>query len=165
MWHHAEVAALLDREGRLTVVSRNEQEALISNVVGRPIVDMLTPESVPRFKQAFNAALAGEEVEALLSGVADEGFIFWGRVRLMPSPESESPVLLHMRRLPVSWGKLSSREQDVIRVLNETNMNAKRAARQLGISLHTLNSHRRSICQKCDLQGIGDFWVFVQRCR
>jgi DNA-binding CsgD family transcriptional regulator len=49
--------------------------------------------------------------------------------------------------------------------LHESGMNPKRTARKLGITENTLNAHRRSICQKCSLQGVGEFWVFVERCR
>ena len=104
-------------------------------------------------------------MQVLLAGVADEGFVFWGRIHLMASPETASPVLFHMRRLPRNWEQLSERERAVIEALNATDMNAKRAAKRLGISVHTLNSHRRSICHKCDLSGIGEFWIFVERCR
>ena len=165
MWDQAEVVGLLDRNGRVTVVSRNEAEAPVSEVLGRPVVDMLDPTSVSDFERSFEQVLRGSEVETLLSGISDEGYSFWGRVKLMPSPEAASPVLFHMRRLPTPWGTLSERERDVVCALNETNMNAKRAAKQLNISIHTFNSHRRSICQKCGLHGVGDFWVFVQQCR
>ncbi len=165
MWVQAEVVGLLDRDARVTVVSRNETEAPVSNVLGRPIVEILAPTSVGEFHIAFEQALGGNEVEALLAGIADEGHTFWGRVKLMPSPEASSPVLFHMRRLPIMWGKLSERERSVVRALNETSMNAKRAAKQLNISVNTFNSHRRSICHKCGLHGVGDFWVFVQQCR
>jgi hypothetical protein len=33
------------------------------------------------------------------------------------------------------------------------------------MSVHTLNAHRRSICQKCGLESVGEFWVFVEQCR
>lgn len=165
MWEQAEVVGLVDRDGRVTVVSRNDAESPIAKVVGRRIAEMLAPESLLEFDRALHQTLEGNEVETLLAGVADEGYTFWGRVRLMPSPEAASPVLFHMRRLPTPWGKLSDREREVIQVLNETGMNAKRAAKQLGISINTFNTHRRSICQKCALDGVGDFWVFVQQCR
>jgi DNA-binding CsgD family transcriptional regulator len=165
MWDQAEVVGLLDREARVTVVSRNEMEAATSHVLGRPVPEMLAPASVDDFERAFQRALDGNQVEVLLSGIADDGHVFWGRVQLMPSPEAASPVLFHMRRLPVLWRELSERERDVVRLLNETSMNAKRAAKQLGISVNTLNSHRRSICQKCSLHGVGDFWIFVKQCR
>jgi DNA-binding NarL/FixJ family response regulator len=165
MWEHAEVVGLLDRQGCVRVVSRNEAEALIHRVIGQNIREMLSPVSHERFETAFQAALAGDKVEVLLAGVADEGFVFWGRVHMMASPETDSPVLFHMRRLPRAWGQLSDRESAVIEALNSTDMNAKRAARRLGISVHTLNSHRRSICKKCNLSGIGEFWIFVERCR
>jgi DNA-binding CsgD family transcriptional regulator len=165
MWDQAEVVGLLDRDGRVTVVSRNEVEAPVSKVLGRSIVEMLTPASVEEFQDAFEQAIGGNEVEMLLSGVADMDYVFWGRVRLMPSPEASSPVLFHMRRLPTPWGALSERERDVVCALNEASMNAKRAAKRLNISVNTFNSHRRSICQKCGLHGVGDFWIFVQQCR
>jgi len=165
MWDQAEVVGLLDRDARVTVVSRNEAEAPVSDVHGRAIVEMLAPASIGEFHDAFQQALGGTEVETLLAGIADDGHTFWGRVKLMPSPEALSPVLFHMRRLPTMWGKLSERERDVVRALNETHMNAKRAAKQLKISVNTFNSHRRSICHKCVLHGVGDFWVFVQQSR
>ena len=165
MWDHAEVAGRLDQQGRVRVVSRNESEAPVRNVMGRRVIEMLVPESHQPFLQAFGEALHGGEAEVLLAGVADAGYLVWGRVRLMPSPEAGSPVLFHMRRLPKQWQQLSPREREVIQALNDLGMNAKRAARQLGISVHTLNAHRRSICRKCDLNGVGDFWIFVQRCR
>lgn len=165
MWENAEIVGLLDRQGCVRVISRNEAEALVHHVVGRNIREMLAPDSQQKFEAAFQAALAGDKIHVLLSGVADEGFVFWGRVYLMASPETNSPVLFHMRRLPRQWEQLSERERTVIEALNAAEMNAKRAAKRLGISIHTLNSHRRSICHKCNLSGIGEFWIFVERCR
>ena len=162
MWEHAEVVALLDRQGCVRVVSRNESEALVHRVVGRNIREMLAPGSHQTFEAAFQAALAGDKAQVLLAGVADEGFVFWGRVHLLASPETNAPVLFHM---PRQWWQHSERERAVIEALNAADMNAKRAAKQLGISVHTLNSHRRSICHKCNLSGIGEFWIFVERCR
>jgi DNA-binding NarL/FixJ family response regulator len=156
---------LLDRDGRVSVVSRNEEEALVSDVLGRRVADMVAPGSRQQFLDAFEGALKGREVQVLLAGVADAGFLFWGRVHFMRSPEDESPVLFHMRRLPRRWGELSDRERAVIQALNSTGMNSKRAARRLGISLNTINTHRRSICRKCNLRGVGEFWVFIQQCR
>ena len=84
---------------------------------------------------------------------------------MMPSPVPESPVLFHFRRLPRDWDRLSPRERDVVHALHDTSMNPKRAAGKLRMSVHTLNAHRRSICQKCGLQSVGEFWVFVEQCR
>ncbi len=165
MWKNAEVVGLLDREGRVRVVSRNEDEALVQQVMGRDIREMIESCSLQRFEEAFQAALVGVESQALLAGVADEGFVFWGRVRIGPSPETDSPVLFHLRRLPRQWSALSDRERDAVDALNATGMNSKRAAKQLGVSVHTLNSHRGSICRKCGLHGVGEFWVFVEQCR
>ena len=165
MWQNAEVVGLLDRQGRVSVVYRNEDEALIRDVVGQSIRNLLAPASMETFEDAFHSALRGDEAQVLLAGIADEGFLFWGRAYLRPSPESTSPVLFHLRRLPRPWSLLSEREREAVDSLNASSMNAKRAAKQLGISRHTLNSHRRSICRKCDLHGVGEFWVFVERCR
>jgi DNA-binding CsgD family transcriptional regulator len=165
MWEHAEIAGLFDHEGCIRVVSRNEDEAPIANVLDRSAADMLTAASRPLFADGLARALRGEVVELLLSGTADAGYEFWGRVRLAPAPEKTLPVLFHMRRLPKSWGRLSVREREVLTALNSCEMNAKRAAKQLYISVNTLNAHRRSICHKCHLHGVGEFWVFVQRSR
>lgn len=165
MWQNADVVGLLDRQGQVRVVFRNESEALVRDVVGYPIRDFAAPESVETFDRAFEAALRGEESLVLLAGVADEGFTFWGRANLGPSPEPKAPVLFHFRRLPRAWSLLSAREREAVDALNAARMNSKRAAKQLGISLNTLNSHRRSICRKCQLHGVGEFWVFVERCR
>jgi DNA-binding CsgD family transcriptional regulator len=165
MWDHAEVAGLLDSGGYVRVVSRNEEEAPVADVLDRNVVDRLTAASRPLFEAGFAGAMRGEAVELLLCGIADAGYEFWGRVRLAPAPEKSLPVLFHMRRLPTTWGKLSGREKDVLAALNACEMNAKQAARRLGISVNTLNSHRRSICQKCELHGVGEFWIYVQRSR
>ncbi len=165
MWKHAEVVGLLDRAGCVRLVSRNEAEAVVKHVLGRNIREMLAPGSHQAFEGAFQAALNGDEAQALLAGVADDGFVIWGRVHLKRSPEPSAPVLFHMRRLPRQWGRLSQREKSVIEALNAADMNSKRAAKRLGISVHTLNSHRRSICQKCGLSGVGEFWIFVEHCR
>ena len=165
MWDHAEVAGLFDPRGCVCVVSRNEDEAPVADVLNRNVVDTLAAASRPLFADGFARALRGEVVELLLCGIADAGYEFWGRVRLAPAPEKSLPVLFHMRRLPKSWGKLSVRERDVLDALNGCGMNAKRAAKRLGISVNTLNSHRRAICQKCQLHGVGEFWVYVQRSR
>jgi DNA-binding CsgD family transcriptional regulator len=165
MWKNAEVVGLLDRGGRVRVVSRNEDEALVQQVLGHDIRQMIATCSLQRFEETFQAALKGVQSQALLAGVADEGFIFWGRALIGPSPETDSPVLFHLRRLPRQWSALTDRERDAVDALNATCMNSKRAAKQLGVSLHTLNSHRRSICRKCGLHGVGEFWVFVEQCR
>ncbi len=165
MWEHAEVAGLLDEQGRVRVVSRNEAEAPIHNVLGRRVVEMLIPERHQPFQEAFDAALAGGEAEVLLAGMADASYLGWGRACMMPSPEPGSPVLFHMRRLPKQWEDLSPRERDVVQALNSAGMNAKRAAKRLGISVNTPNAYRRSIRHKCDVEGVGEFWIFVQRCR
>jgi DNA-binding CsgD family transcriptional regulator len=165
MWEQAEVAGLLDRTGCVRVVSRNEQEAPVANALGRNVAEVLTEPSRPVFADAFARAQQGEVVEILLSGLADDGCEIWGRVQLSPSPEKSLPVLFHLRRLPKEWTTLTERERDVLHALNQNHMNAKRAAKRLNVSVNTLNSHRRSICHKCRLHGVGEFWVFVKRCR
>ena len=65
MWEHAEVVGLLDREGCVRVVSRNEAEAFIHHVVGRNIREMLAPGSHQTFEAAFQAALAGDKGASL----------------------------------------------------------------------------------------------------
>ena len=166
MWNNAEVVALIDKQGCVRAISRNEEEAPIHDAIGHSVVEERVIEACkPAARKALAAALAGQEVRLEVGAIADDGHVFWNKVRLMPSPLSEYPVLLHVRRLPKSWGDLSQREKDVICTLHDTSMNPKRAAKQLGITLNTFNAHRRAISQKCDLSGIGDFWVFVERCR
>jgi DNA-binding NarL/FixJ family response regulator len=165
MWKHAEVVGLLDRSGRVCAVTRNEEEAVVKDVVGRDIREFISPESRAALEASFQAAIQGQETDVLLAGIADDGTTVWSRARLKKSPEPTAHVLLHLRRLPRSWDRLSPRERSVIEALNATEMNSKRAARQLGISVHTLNSHRRSICRKCQLSGVGEFWIFVEHCR
>lgn len=165
MWKHAEVVGLLDRKGYVRLVSRNEAEARVKQVIGRNIRDLVAPESRGAFDAAFRIALAGGVAQDLLAGVGDDGSIYWGRVEIRPSPEEDAPVLFHMRRLPRSWSRLTDRERAVIEALHASDMNSKRAANRLGISVHTLNSHRRSICRKCQLDGVGEFWIFVEHCR
>jgi DNA-binding CsgD family transcriptional regulator len=165
MWAEAEVVGLLDRQGCIRVVSRNEDEALIRHMVGLYGGDLLHPDSRAPFEAAFRAALDGKESHLLLAAIADDGKVLWGRTRIMPSPVAEAPVLFHARRLPKGWDRLSHRERDVVHALHETGMNPKRTARQLDMSVNTLNAHRRSICRKCRLGSVGEFWVFVERCR
>lgn len=166
MWNNAEVVALLDKEGYVQAISRNEDEAPIRNAIGHCIVEERVLESCKTAaREAFNAALEGNVVQLEIGAIADDGHVFWSKVRLMPSPTDEIAVLMHARRLPRSWDALSQREKEVIRTLHELQMNPKRAAKQLGITLNTLNAHRRAITQKCGLQGVGDFWIFVERCR
>ena len=165
MWDNAETVALLDKEGRVCAVSRNEEEAAIHHFLGVRVIDRVHPDSLSIAKAAMEAALAGEEREILVAAFADEGFVFWSRVRFTRSPIPDKPLILHARKLPRSWGLLSPREQELIQVLHDSGMNPKRAAKQLGITVNTLNAHRRSICQKCDLKSVGDFWVYVEHCR
>jgi len=166
MWNHAEVVALLDEQGYVRAVSRNEDEAPIRDVIGNCVLEERILESCKEAtRKAFNAALNGEEVQLVVGAIADEGYVFWSKIRLMSSPVEKIPVLLHARRLPRSWDTLTDREKEVINTLHEADMNPKRAAKKLGITLNTFNAHRRAISQKCDLRGVGDFWVFVQRCR
>ena len=165
MWDNAEVVVLLDQEGVVRAVSRNEDEALIHDVIGKHALDRIHEDDRSSVQQAMEQALQGEKYDLLISAYADEGYVFWSRLQFLPSPLPELPILVHIRRLPRSWGKLSEREQQVVQTLHSTEMNPKKAARLLGISENTLNAHRRSISQKCELDGIGDFWVFVERCR
>jgi DNA-binding NarL/FixJ family response regulator len=165
MWDNAEVAGLLDSDGRVCLISRNEDEAPIRNVLGKRAIDLLREESRAEFETAFNQAAGGGDVLTLLSGTADAGYVVWARVRMMPSPGQKAWVLFHFRRLPKSWHRLSPRERDVVHALHDAGMNPKRAASDLGLSVHTLNAHRRSICQKCRLRSVGDFWIFVEQCR
>lgn len=165
MWENAEAVALLDKNGQVCAISRNEDEAVIRNVVGMRIIERVHPNSLESAREALETALKGKVSETSIAAYADDGTVFWSRVRCQPSPLEECPVLVHTRRLPQGWGVLSPREQELIKALHDSGMNPKRAAKQLGISLNTLNAHRRSICQKCELKGVGDFWVFVEHCR
>jgi DNA-binding NarL/FixJ family response regulator len=165
MWSDAEVAGLLDAEGRIVVISRNEEEAYVHDVLNKHARNLLNPESRAAFDRALEEVHRGNAIVLCVSGKADAGHTVWVRLHLMPSPAEDAPVLFHYRRLPRSWNYLSVRERDVVHALHDSGMNPKRAARDLGMSVHTLNAHRRSICRKCDLRGIGDFWVFVERCR
>jgi DNA-binding CsgD family transcriptional regulator len=126
---------------------------------------LVNPVSRPTLDKAVEEVRRGNSAVICLAGTGDDGEVFWNRAHLMPSPAKDSPVLFHLRRLPRAWHKLSDRERDVVHALHDCGMNPKKAARSLGMSVHTLNAHRRSISKKCDLQGIGDFWVFVERCR
>lgn len=165
MWDNSEVVALLDKEGYVCAVSRNEEEAPVRHVMGKDALERVRADLLDQAREAVQAAKAGKTTELLLAAKADEGYEFWSRVEIMPSHLEELPVLVHVRRLPRNWGELSQREKEVIQALHVTAMNPKRAAKNLGISENTLNAHRRSICQKCQLDGIGDFWVFVEHCR
>ena len=165
MWNYAEAVALLDKQGRVCVISRNEDESPIQHVVGKRVADLLCEDSRQDFDSAFDQALQGAENNVVITGTDDNGHVVCVRARLMPSPVAETPVLFHFRRFPRGWQYLSLREREVIHTLHESGMNPKRTARKLGITENTLNAHRRSIGQKCSLQGAGEFWVFVERCR
>jgi DNA-binding NarL/FixJ family response regulator len=165
MWDNAETVALLDREGFVRAVSRNEEEAEIRHVLGLRVIERVHPNSYEVARDALQGALNGKERDVMVAAFADDGSVFWSRVRCSPSPVPELPVIVHTRKLPRRWGILSPREQELIAALHETGMNPKRAAKELGITLNTLNAHRRSICQKCDFHSVGDFWVFVEHCR
>jgi DNA-binding NarL/FixJ family response regulator len=165
MWDNAEVAGLLDADMRVVLISRNEDEAPVREVLGKRADELINPDSVPVFRQAFADVMRGKTRCVTLSATADAGYKYWFKVHFTPSPADEAPVLFHFRRLPREWETLSQREREVIQALHAEKMNPKRAARALNMSVHTLNAHRRSICKKCDLRFIGDFWVFVERCR
>jgi DNA-binding CsgD family transcriptional regulator len=165
MWENAEVAGLLDRSGVVRVVSRNEDEAPVAQILGRSVQELLEPACRQAFAEAFDRVLQGEVIEMVVAGIADAGYEVQARARLSPAPEKALPVLFHLRRLPKQWAALTEREREVLHSLNECEMNAKRAAKRLHISINTLNAHRRSICHKCQLHGIGEFWIFVQSCR
>ena len=165
MWNNAEVVALVDQDGVVRAISRNEEEAPIRHVLGRHVLSAISDERRAAAESALADVRAGAEVQLLTSAVGDDGEVFWSRVRLKSSPEGEGWVLLHARRLPRCWERLSERERDVVAALHSTGLNPKAAARTLSMSENTLNAHRRSICQKCLLEGPGEFWVFVEHCR
>ena len=165
MWDNAESVSLVDDKGIIRAISRNEDEDPIKEGVGTDILYRVTSDSMPLAVEALARSRAGEECELLVAAVADAGYEFWNRVVVKPSPEGEGWVLVHSRRLPRSWEVLSAREKEVIAALHQFGLNSKKAARQLGITINTLNAHRRSITAKCRLDGVGDFWVFVERCR
>ena len=166
MWHNAEAVAILDADGYVRGISRNEEEAVIRDVVGMKVIE---ERAIDTCKQdalkAFHDALDGKETELEVGAIADSGKTVWSKIVVKPSPLPETPVLLHARGLPESWGILSQREKEVIKSLHDAELNPKQAARMLGISLNTFNAHRRAIAQKCGLTGVGDFWIFVERCR
>ena len=166
MWDNAEVVALLDEGGVVRAVSRNEEEASIHNVIGQRVLESRVLESCRvETQEAFDNALRGMETQVETGARGDDGEVVWSRAIFKPSPLPETPVLIHLRRLPKEWGTLTLREQQLIKTLHEAGLNPKRAARQLGITLNTFNAHRRTITQKCGLEGVGDFWVFVEHCR
>lgn len=165
MWDNAEVVLLLDQQRRVCAISRNEDEAYIHEALGKHILSRVHQSCLEEATRIIDAAFAGQEVDGVVASVADDGHVFWSRVRAMRSPMEDTLVLVHARRLPQFWDLLTEREREVIDALHRTSLNPKRAAKELGISANTLNAHRRSITKKCRLRGIGDFWVFVERCR
>lgn len=165
MWDNAEVVSLVDQQNVVRAVSRNEDEAPIQRVIGRRVLELVREDCLKACEAALQAARDGRETNLLVAAHADDGYDFWSRVRIMPCPSEESWILVHARRLPKSWGRLSQREQEVIGALHDARLNPKRAARQLGVTMNTFNAHRRSISRKCKLKGVGDFWVFVEHCR
>ena len=151
MWNNAEVVALVDGQGFVRAISRNEEEAPIHDAIGHSLIEERVLEACkPAAREALDAALAGKEVRLEVGAIADDGHVFWSKVRLMPSPLPDLPVLLHTRRLPRSWDALSQREKDVIYALHEASMNPKRAAKQLGITLNTFNAHR--LCNQSEMR-------------
>ena len=166
MWENAEIVAMLDTEGCVRAISRNEEEAVIHDVIGVCILEeRIQDVCKATVKAAFDAALQGKETQVEIGAEGDDGLVVWSRAVVKPSPLPETPVLFHIRRLPTSWGVLSPREHELINTLHEVDLNPKKAATRLGITLNTFNAHRRTITQKCGLQGAGDFWVFVEHCR
>ena len=102
MWSRAEGVALLDEDGIVRAVSRNEDEARIRHVIGTKVIEERAIEvDKPKAIEAFQAALEGKETELELGAIADYGQVIWGRIVLKPSPLPETPVLLHSRSL--SW--------------------------------------------------------------
>ncbi|MGI9428699.1 MAG: LuxR C-terminal-related transcriptional regulator [Bythopirellula sp.] len=165
MWNNAESVSLVDDQGIIVAISRNEVEDPIKEGVGTEILYRVTPDSLPLAVEAIAKARGGEECELLVSAEADAGYVFWVRAVVKPSPVGDRWVIVHSRRLPRAWGSLSTREREVVAALHASGLNSKKAARALGVSINTFNAHRRSITTKCDLDGVGDFWVFVERCR
>lgn len=165
MWNNAESVSLVDDQGIIRAMSRNEDEDPIREGVGTEILYRVTSESMPMAVEAIAKARSGEECELLVSAKADAGYVFWVRAVVKPSPMGKDWVIVHARRLPRPWGALSLREQEIIAALHASGLNSKKAARALGITINTFNAHRRSITTKCQLDGVGDFWVFVERCR
>ena len=102
MWQNAEIVGLLDCDGRIRFISRNEEEALIHNVVGRLVADLLSPASIESFEAAFQAAIRGNQTQVLLAGLADEGFEFWGRAHVGPSPEPKGPGAISFASPPAA---------------------------------------------------------------
>ena len=130
MWNYAEAVALLDKQGRVCVISRNEDESPIQHVVGKRVADLLCEDSRQDFDSAFGQALQGAENNAVISAIDDNGHVVCVRARFMPSPVAETPVLFHFRRFPRGWQYLSLREREVIHTLHESGMNPKRTARR-----------------------------------
>ena len=59
MWDNAEVAGLLDDAGRVCLISRNEDEAPVRDVLGKRVVDIVREESREDFETALRQAPAG----------------------------------------------------------------------------------------------------------
>jgi DNA-binding CsgD family transcriptional regulator len=165
MWNHAESVSLVDDRNIIRAISRNEDEDPIREGVGTEILYRVTAESLPLAVAALAKARGGEEFELLVSAEADAGYVFWVRAVVKPSPVEKDWVIVHSRRLPRAWGSLSVREKEIVAALHASGLNSKKAARALGITINTFNAHRRAITTKCQLDGVGDFWIFVERCR
>lgn len=68
------------------------------------------------------------------------------------------------RQEPTSsaFGKLSSREREVVQLIAE-GKSTKEMARHLGLSVKTIEAHRRNICQKLQIDSIAELTKYALR--
>lgn len=79
MWANAEIVSLVDEEGVIRAVSRNESEDPIYEAVGVDILYRVTPETLPQAQEALAKARAGEECQVLVAAEADACYVYWSR--------------------------------------------------------------------------------------
>jgi DNA-binding CsgD family transcriptional regulator len=93
------------------------------------VLKTLKPSASPRSKQLFSNS------QPLTSS----------RIRMMPVASDDNPFI----------GGLSAREREVMRLLAENQSN-KQIGVGLGISVRTVEAHRRRIMEKLDLHSVGE---------
>ena len=92
MWENAEIVVLLDGEGYVRAISRNEEEAAIHDVIGVCILEERILESCKaELRAAFDAALRGSETEVEIGAQADDGLVVWSRAVVKPAPTPDTP--------------------------------------------------------------------------
>ena len=128
-----------------------------------PKVVALTAHTDERFtREMMTAGAAGFLVKHSAFEELAEGGRAAAAGRVYLSPAAASAVAGHVARGGPAVERLTPREREVLQLVAE-GLATKQVARRLGVSIKTVETHRRNIMEKLDLHSVAELTKFAIR--